>query len=101
MDLGGIGRHPNHPTEWRADLLGTWDWERRCYIHDHGWAGGPAHATRNRARGMAHEHSGWQATIMWAWRWSADIQRMLEECAAWVLGSEPKATDSVAPGMPR
>ena len=50
---------------------------------------------------MALEHTGWEATVRWAWHWSADIRRMLEEYAAWVLGGKPEAADAVAPGTPR
>ena len=85
-----VGWHPNNPTAWRAGLLGTWDWEWRCYIHDHGWAGGPVHAIRNRDREMGLEHSGWMYTARWAWRWLIDIRRMLEDLVDWVMAANSR-----------
>ena len=58
-----------------------------------GWAGGLVHAARNRARGMALEYTGWEATVRWAWHWSVDIRQMLEDLANWLAGGEPEAAD--------
>ena len=51
---------------------------------------------RNIARGMALEHTGWEATVRWAWHWSVDIWWMLEDLANWIVGGKPEAADSVA-----
>ena len=49
---------------------------------------------------MALEQTEWEATVRWAWHWSVDTRRMLEDLADWLVGGEPEATNSVAPEMP-
>ena len=69
-------------------------------IYDNGWAGGPAHAKRNRAKGMALEWTGWETTKRWAWHWSMDILQMREDLVVCTADEEPEAADSVAPEIP-
>ena len=72
----------------------------RSNIHYLAWVGGPTHAERKRARGLALEVAGWEDTARWAWHWSVHIPCLLKDLIIWIAMGDPEVANSVAPDTP-